>query len=73
MSAPKAATPGSVRGTISQTPERENQGNPDLDDSAAKDVAQLAYALWERRGYPEGSAEADWFEAEKQLQRKTSI
>jgi hypothetical protein len=31
------------------------------------DIARLAYALWERRGSPDGSAEFDWLEAEKQL------
>jgi hypothetical protein len=31
------------------------------------DIAALAYDLWERRGRPFGSAEADWFEAERQL------
>jgi hypothetical protein len=33
------------------------------------DIAQLAYALWQRRGCPEGSAETDWLEAEAQLRR----
>jgi hypothetical protein len=27
----------------------------------------LAYALWQRRGCPEGSAAEDWREAERQL------
>jgi hypothetical protein len=30
-------------------------------------IAQLAYTLWEQRGYPSGSAEADWVEAEQRL------
>jgi len=30
-------------------------------------IAQLAYTLWEQRGYPSGSAEADWVEAELRL------
>ncbi len=33
------------------------------------DIAQLAYALWQRRGCLEGSAETDWLEAEAQLRR----
>ncbi len=33
------------------------------------DIAQLAYALWQRRGCPDGSAEIDWLEAEAQLRR----
>lgn len=32
-------------------------------------IAELAYALWQQRGYPEGSAEIDWIEAEKQVAR----
>jgi|SwirhisoilCB2_FD_contig_41_13193906_length_262_multi_4_in_0_out_0_1 Protein of unknown function (DUF2934) len=31
------------------------------------DIARLAYALWQRRGCPDGSAEMDWLEAETQL------
>jgi hypothetical protein len=30
-------------------------------------IARLAYALWEARGCQGGSAEQDWFEAERQL------
>ncbi len=30
-------------------------------------VEELAYLLWERRGRPEGTAEKDWLEAERQL------
>jgi len=33
------------------------------------DIANLAYALWQRRGCPEGTAEVDWLEAEAQLQK----
>ena len=32
-------------------------------------IAQLAYALWQYRGCPIGSAEADWLEAERQILR----
>jgi len=31
-------------------------------------IAKLAYQLWEERGRPLGSAEGDWYEAERQLQ-----
>lgn len=34
---------------------------------ASGDIAQLAYALWQERGCPEGSAEQDWLEAEQKL------
>jgi hypothetical protein len=30
-------------------------------------IARLAYAKWEARGCPHGSAEQDWFEAELEL------
>jgi hypothetical protein len=30
-------------------------------------VRELAYRLWVERGSPEGGAEADWYEAERQL------
>jgi len=33
-----------------------------------EDIARLAYQIWEERGRPIGSAEADWYEAERQLQ-----
>jgi len=30
-------------------------------------IASLAYALWQQRGCPDGSAEADWLRAEEEL------
>ena len=30
-------------------------------------IRRLAYELWQSRGRPEGSAEADWFAAERRL------
>lgn len=33
-----------------------------------EDIARLAYQIWEERGRPIGSAEADWYEAERRLQ-----
>ncbi len=32
-----------------------------------KQIAQLAYVLWQARGCPEGSAEVDWFRAEQEF------
>ncbi|MBZ5606849.1 MAG: DUF2934 domain-containing protein [Acidobacteriia bacterium] len=50
--------------------------DPEADNSAAADfheqVARLAYALWQERGCPDGSSEADWFRAEQQLQSGTA-
>lgn len=34
----------------------------------ARGVAELAYELWQSRGCPDGSAEEDWFQAERELQ-----
>ena len=33
-----------------------------------RSIGELAYHLWQARGCPEGSAEQDWLDAEKQLQ-----
>jgi hypothetical protein len=32
-----------------------------------EEIARKAYALWEERGRPLGSAEDDWFKAKEQL------
>lgn len=43
--------------------DRENTGQrPDRGSIAAR-----AYERWRQRGFPEGSAEQDWFEAEREL------
>ncbi|MFZ0590054.1 MAG: DUF2934 domain-containing protein [Bryobacteraceae bacterium] len=41
---------------------------PNQNSTAQEDIARLAYALWQARGCPEGSAEQDWFEAEQKIQ-----
>jgi hypothetical protein len=33
-----------------------------------RSIGELAYHLWQARGCPEGSAERDWLDAEKQLE-----
>lgn len=33
-----------------------------------RSIGELAYRLWQARGCPHGTAEQDWFQAEKQLQ-----
>ena len=38
----------------------------------SEDIARLAYQIWEERGRPVGSAEVDWYEAERQLQPRSS-
>jgi hypothetical protein len=44
-------------------------GIPGNHDSTLREeeIATLAHCLWIQRGSPEGSAEEDWFEAERQL------
>ena len=37
------------------------------DSISREEIARLAYASWERRGRPDGSAEHDWFQAEKEF------
>jgi hypothetical protein len=37
------------------------------DASFKENIANLAYALWERRGFVHGSPDQDWREAEHQL------
>jgi hypothetical protein len=32
-----------------------------------EEIARLAYAYWEARGQPHGSAQEDWFRAEHEL------
>ncbi len=44
--------------------ERETT-QPESQSEAQHDIAKLAYALWQHRGCPEGSAEQDWLEAEQ--------
>lgn len=56
-----------------ETARRDAQSHIDpsnaLEGNASQDIASLAYALWEKRGCPLGSAEQDWNEAEQQLSR----
>lgn len=37
-----------------------------------QDTAVLAYALWQARGCPEGSADEDWFHAVRDLRRRVA-
>ncbi len=64
MSGIAIAVPGSVqRGTTMQTEPQVQQ---------QQDIANLAYALWQERGCPQGSAQQDWIEAEQRLQAEQS-
>jgi hypothetical protein len=63
MSAPTIAVPGSVqRDTEPQSQTQVQQ----------QDIANLAYALWQQRGSPQGSSEQDWIKAEQKLQSERS-
>lgn len=64
MSAPAIAIPGSVQRGTQPAPLQTEILSPQQ-----QDVAHLAYALWQQRGCPTGSAEIDWLEAEQQLSR----
>jgi hypothetical protein len=56
----QAAATGSSINSDRSSPQ-QNEG------TSQEDIAKLAYALWQRRGCPEGSPENDWIEAEQQL------
>ena len=62
MSARPIVMPGSVQ--------RETKREPVMQNSAEQDVANLAYALWQERGRPEGSPEVDWIRAEQLIQTR---
>jgi len=38
-----------------------------------RSIGELAYRLWQSRGCPEGTAERDWMDAERQLQASQSM
>jgi hypothetical protein len=56
---------GSVQRNTTSAAPREKIQSP-----SQQDIANLAYALWQERGAPDGSAEKDWIEAERRLQRE---
>lgn len=41
---------------------------PDTARPSADEIAALAYQLWQARGRPNGSPDADWIRAEQELQ-----
>lgn len=61
------------RNTYLPESQMEDRGNQSSMDSREKrfsnsDVASRAYERWQLRGQPDGSAEEDWFEAERELE-----
>lgn len=53
---------------MDQTLREESGSQTQTSEPASSDaVAKLAYDLWLSRGYPHGSPEEDWYEAERIL------
>lgn len=76
MSSPALAVPTPAQKEINRLPASTAASTTEpvrldtaIEPSAQNDIAQLAYALWQKRGCPDGSAEIDWLEAEAQLRR----
>jgi hypothetical protein len=74
MSASTLPPPGSVQRDLEQNPNQSWKERESAKLSTASitenHIAVLAYSLWQQRGCPAGSAEADWFEAERQLRKR---
>lgn len=71
-----AVTPGVVK-RQSAKKKATRTANPSQSEmpetSMQESIAKLAYALWERNGCPEGTAECDWQEAERQLCESSQV
>jgi hypothetical protein len=48
-------------------PDVELETAPEICYPTYEEIAALAHRLWELRGYPENSAEQDWYAAEHEL------
>jgi hypothetical protein len=46
-----------------RTPDASDSQVPET--SMHEDIAKLAYGLWQERGCPQGSADGEWLEAER--------
>ena len=51
------------RKTVSEIPGPQNR----------EQIAALAYRFWQARGCPEGTADEDWFRAERELARSKNL
>lgn len=58
--------PGSVQRDLSKRSTKTTSEAQSARTATREEIAQLAYAIWQQRGCPEGSAEQDWFDAERQ-------
>jgi hypothetical protein len=71
MSAAPQLSPNSVpEERIESTEQALTSTSQTTESSRSEDIARLAYTLWQQRGYPVGSAEIDWRDAEQQLSSK---
>lgn len=55
--------------TMANSVSENSPAPPELQPSREQ-IADLARALWEARGSPEGSPEDDWYRAEEQLKAR---
>jgi Protein of unknown function (DUF2934) len=42
-------------------------------ENRSRSIGELAYQLWQARGCPQGTAEQDWLDAERQLRAKQAV
>lgn len=58
-----------TRNTRIETSQGSERGGTPF--ATREEIARLAYAYWEERGRPLGSAEEDWFRAERELRARS--
>jgi hypothetical protein len=63
----------SIHAPMSSSESSSRNGPASLAAPNREEIAQLAYQLWVARGCPDGSADQDWLEAERQLTDKTAF
>jgi len=51
----------------------KRSGSPELKTIDPKQIETLAYQLWVQRGSPAGSDQEDWFRAEEQLRKASTV
>jgi hypothetical protein len=72
MSTPTLASPDTAQRNVEiKDPLQQDiskLANAVRQDPTQQDIVNLAYGIWQERGCPLGSAEQDWFEAERRLQ-----
>lgn len=68
MSAATQLAPSSIPEDANVSINQTLDAHPEITGNTGQsEIAQLAYALWQQRGCPEGSPEVDWLNAEQQL------